>query len=124
MAITQKKPATKPVENQAETSNELEKAHEHLRKAVTLNSQTASYQYALAQAEFLAGNFAASADAAEKSLQADPANYDALLLLAETLLRLKRYADTWTASMQAIKLDKHREDAWMLAARSAAEAGE
>ncbi len=124
MAITQKKPAPRPVETPAETSNELEKAHEHLRKAVTLNGQTAAYQYALAQAEFLAGNFAASADAAEKSLQADPANYEALLLLAETLLRLKRYADTWTAAMQAIKLDKHREDAWMLAARSAAEAGE
>ncbi|MBN9390022.1 MAG: tetratricopeptide repeat protein [Chloroflexi bacterium] len=120
----QKKPVARPVETPADISAELEKAHEHLRKAVTLNQGTAAYQYALAQAEFLAGNFSASADAAERSLQADPANYDALLLLAETLLRLKRYADTWTASMQAIKLDKYREDAWMLAARSAAEAGE
>ncbi|MDB5081744.1 MAG: hypothetical protein JWP00_3668 [Chloroflexi bacterium] len=124
MAINQRK-SVKPIEPPVvETCNELEVARGHLRKAASLSGQAAPYLYALAQVAFLAGDYEASAEACEKSLQAEPGNYDALLLLAETLLRLKRYAETWTAAMLAIKLDKHREDAWMLAARSAADAGE
>jgi tetratricopeptide (TPR) repeat protein len=46
------------------------------------------------------------------------------LLLAETNLRLNRPNTAWKVAEQAIKLYKHREDAWLLAARSAQQAGE
>ncbi len=94
MAFNPKR-SVKPIEPPVvETCNELEVARDHLRKAASLSGQAAPYLYALAQVAFLAGDYEASAEACEKSLQTEPGNYDALLLLAETLLRLARRDDS------------------------------
>ena len=75
MANSQDK-SVKPVESPVvETTNELEVAREHLRKAASLSGQAAPYLYALAQVAFLAGDYEASAEACEKSLQNEPGNY-------------------------------------------------
>jgi tetratricopeptide (TPR) repeat protein len=102
----------------------LKLARWHLQRAATLQGQSPTYLYTLAQAEFLAGAYEAAEAACEQSLRADLSNFDALLLLAEIQLRLKKPTEAFKAARQAIKLYKHREEGWLLAARAAAEAGQ
>ncbi|HEX2913991.1 MAG TPA: tetratricopeptide repeat protein [Chloroflexia bacterium] len=107
-----------------ETANHLELARKHLRKAATSQAATAPYLFALARAEFMAGELEAAQEACLKNIELDAAGYDTLLLLAEIQLRLKNPRESWKTATQAIKLQKRREEGWLLAARSAMQAGE
>ncbi|MEI7554553.1 tetratricopeptide repeat protein [Candidatus Chlorohelix sp.] len=113
------KNGTSAQENNAPDPASLQKARTHLSQAAALSPQTEEYLMGMAQAEFLTENYETAEIACQNVLRINPNNYEASLLLAESSLRLGRSNLAWGAAQQAIKLYKHREDAWLLAARAA-----
>ncbi len=107
-----------------EMARNLDLAREHLRKAVTIRGKTGPYLFTLARADFMAGDYLAAREEVETSLNLEPKNYEALLLLAEIQLRLKETHEAWKTAKQAIKLTVQREEAWLIAARAAVETGQ
>lgn len=114
---------TQPEVKPADNSTFLQLARQHLQKAIKTDKPAATHFYAVAQAEFLAASYQLSLSACQKCLRLAPDNYEALILLAEIWLRLKRPQESFQAAKQALKLSKQREEGWTLAARAAIEAG-
>ncbi len=122
MQVEDEAPATEPeVPIKVDTpETALRLAREHLNETVKLSGQVADHLYEQAQAEYLAGSYATAEIALEQSLSLNASNYEGWLLLAESCLKLNRPQAAWRAAQPAIKLYRHREDGWLLAARAAA----
>src|SRR5690348_14105625 len=127
----QLEPATQTAKNsQAGPDANLALSRQHLQTAAALAPTTTNF-HLLAQAEFMAGDWAAAEAACQQSLEAAhqggdarKLGYEVLFLLAETQLRLKQDVAALKTATQAVKLEKTSEEGWLLLARAATAVGD